>query len=101
MKKLSQSLLNRFVFVCWVLCSPTLVFAGSTGGDAISQGLSGLIGFLQSTPARLLFVLAIIGIGYSTLHLGKLPKNQAVAYVIGIGLVFGASYVAQQIGWGA
>lgn len=77
---------------------PSLAMADPSGSNALSSVLSGLIKLLQSTPARLLFVVAIIGIGYGTLALGKIPKERAVAIIIGIGIVFGASYIAQQMG---
>ncbi len=81
-----------FLFPQWCLA------AGET--DVISSVLSGLIDILTSTPARLVFVLAIIGIGYGTLALGKVPKQRAIATVIGIGIVFSASYLAQKMGLG-
>ena len=82
------------------LCSPTLALADNGSGDMISSVLSGLIGVLTSTPARLMFVVAIIGVGYGTLALGKIPKERAVAIVIGIGIVFSASFIAQKMGLG-
>lgn len=78
---------------------PSLAFADS-GSDMISSVLSGLISVLTSTPARLMFVLAIIGVGYGTLALGKIPKEKAIAIVIGIGIVFSASFIAQKMGLG-
>jgi len=79
---------------------PSLTLAYNGRGDMISTVLSGLIGILTSTPARLVFVVAIIGVGYGTLALGKIPKERAVAIIIGIGIVFSASYIAQQMGLG-
>ena len=67
----------------------------------MSSVLSGLIDLLTSTPARLMFVVAIIGVGYGTLALGKIPKEKAVAIVIGIGIVFSASFIAQKMGLGS
>jgi type IV secretory pathway VirB2 component (pilin) len=64
----------------------------------LSSVLTSLIKLLTSTPARLLFVLSIIGIGYGTLALGRIPKEKAVAAVVGIGIVFSASYIAQKLG---
>ncbi len=92
MKKISPCLL--------LLIFPGFSFA-STGQDMISTVLSGLIDLLTSAPARLVFVAAIIGVGFATLHLGKVPKGKAIAIVIGIGIVFSASYIAQKIGLGA
>ena len=80
--------------------SPSWALADTGSGDMISSVLSGLIGILTSTPARLMFVVAIIGVGYGTLALGKIPKEKAVAIVIGIGIVFSASFIAQKMGLG-
>jgi len=84
-------------FTLWL--SPTLALASSTD-NMLTSVLSGLIGILTSTPARLMFVVAIIGVGYGTLALGKIPKERAVAIVIGIGIVFSASFIAQKMGLG-
>lgn len=79
----------------------TLAAASDIGSDKISTVLGGLVNLLTSTPAKVLFVLSIIGIGYGWLHLGKIPKEQAIASIIGIGIVFSAGYIAQQCGLGA
>ena len=81
--------------------TPSLALAYNTGGDVLSSVLSGLIDLLTSTPARLMFVIAIIGVGYATLALGKMPKDRAIAIVIGIGIVFSASFIAQKMGLGS
>ncbi len=94
-----KTVMKRYGLMIALWCSPSLALA-SDGGDMMSTVLSGLIGILQSTPARLMFVLAIIGIGYLTLSVGKLPKEKAVIAVIGIGVVFSASYFAQKMGLG-
>ncbi len=78
---------------------PSLAFAGS-GEDVLSSVLRGLITLLTSTPARLMFVVAIIGVGYGTLVLGKIPKERAVGIVVGIGIVFSGFYIAQKMGLG-
>ncbi|MDF1760850.1 MAG: TrbC/VirB2 family protein [Coxiellaceae bacterium] len=92
--------LNRQFFYLIVMSFPQLAFAADAGGDVISNVLSGLIDLLTSTPARLVFVVAIIGVGYGTLALGKIPKQRAIATVIGIGIVFSASYIARKMGVG-
>jgi len=96
--------INRFVKrklpILAMTLSPTMAFADGTGGNVLSSVLSGLITLLTSTPARLMFVVAIIGVGYGTLALGKIPKERAVAIVIGIGIVFSASYMSQAMGLG-
>lgn len=87
------------ILLCFLTAlSPTLALADS--GDMLSTVLNGLIGLLTSTPARLVFVISIIGVGYGTLALGKIPKERGGAVVIGIGIVFSASYIAQKMGLG-
>lgn len=90
----------RYLFILTLIFSPSLALA-STGQDTLTSVLSGLIGLLTSTPARLVFVISIIGVGYGTLALGKIPKERAMAIVIGIGIVFSASYIAQKMGLGS
>ena len=91
---------NHLLLLFGSLFSPSLAFAYGGNDDMLSSVLSGLITLLQSTPARLLFVVAIIGIGYSTLAMGRIPKERAVAIVVGIGIVFSASFIAQKLGLG-
>lgn len=78
---------------------PKVASASEIDSDHISTVLQGLIHLLTSTPAKLLFVVSIIGVGYATLYLGQLPKERALAVVVGIGIIFSASYIAQQLGF--
>ena len=98
MKNRFRQWFKTFCVVTLIL-SPSLAFADS-GQDTLSNVLNGLISLLTSTPARLMFVISIIGVGYGTLALGKIPKEKAVAIVVGIGIVFSASYIAQKMGLG-
>ncbi len=92
--------IKRSVIIALLCICPSLAFADG-GQDMLSSVLSSLVNMLTSTPARLIFVIAIIGVGYATLALGKMPKQKAMAIVIGIGIVFSASYIAQKMGLGA
>jgi len=60
--------------------------------------LQSLIELLNSDIARTLFVLSIIGVGYGCLYLGRIPKSRAMGAILGIGIVFSATYIAQQLG---
>lgn len=100
MKTKLKNFIKKRLPVLALVFSPSLALADTGGGDMISSVLSGLISVLTSTPARLMFVVAIIGVGYGTLALGKIPKEKAVAIVIGIGIVFSASFIAQKMGLG-
>ena len=108
MQNISKKLLRfsaRYYFFIIFLIMPSMAFAdtsfGDDGGTTIGKVLDNLIGYLTSTPARALAVIAIIGIGYSTWHLGKIPKERAMAIIIGIGIVFGATTLAKMLGVGA
>lgn len=88
---------------------PSLAFAGINfggigslfgGGDAISAGLDGLINLLTSKWAKLFFILSVVGVGYATVGLGKIPKQRAIAIVIGMGMVFSPAFIAKQMGMG-
>jgi len=94
-----KKLFKSYLFFLILLFLPSLASAYN-GEDALSNVLSGLIDLLVSTPARLMFVLAIIGVGYGTLALGRIPKERAVTMVVGIGIVFSASYISQKVGLG-
>lgn len=89
--------IKKQIFILTGAFVPTLALA-DTGQDMLSNVLSGLINVLTSTPARLMFVVAIIGVGYATLALGKVPKEKAIGIVVGIGIVFSASYLAKTMG---
>ena len=75
-------------------------FAYSGQSTKIDTVLQALLGYLTSTPARILAVLAIVSVGYSTLHLGRMPKQRAIAVVIGIGIIFGGAALLGMLGLG-
>jgi type IV secretory pathway VirB2 component (pilin) len=85
---------------CFGLILSTISFSAQAdvGNDMLSSVLMSLINLLTSTPTRLIFVLSIIGIGYGTLALGRIPKEKAIAAILGIGIVFSASYITQKLG---
>ena len=75
-------------------------YTNDINSDQLTSVLNALVDLVTSSPAKILFVLAIIGVGYSTLALGKMNKSRALSVVIGIGIVFSAGYIAQQLGFG-
>ena len=77
--------------------SPTFA---ATGGFQVVNILQSLIQLLNSEIARVIFVLAIMGVGYGWLYMGRIPKERAVGAIVGIGIVFSASYIAQKLGVG-
>ena len=72
----------------------------SSGGFVLVNILQGLVQLLNSGVARVIFVVSIIGVGYGWLYLGRIPKDKAIGAIIGIGIVFSASYIGQQLGVG-
>lgn len=90
--------IQYFVFLLLLgLGFPTVALADS-GGFQLVSFLEGLVNLLNGSVARVIFVLAIIGIGYGWLYLGRVPKEKAIGGIIGIGIVFSASYIAHKIG---
>lgn len=87
-------------YIACLLFLPSVCLAGVGQGDMLTTVLSGLINLLTSAPARLMAVIAIIGIGYSTIALGTIPKSRAITTVVGLGLVFGAGFIMQDLGLG-
>ena len=74
--------------------------SAATGGFQVVNILQSLIQLLNSEIARVIFVLAIMGVGYGWLYMGRIPKERAVGAIVGIGIVFSASYIAQKLGVG-
>lgn len=81
-----KKLKNIFVGMMF-LFMPTLALADTTLTDVLQHALD----YLTSTPARVLATIAIVGVGYASWHLGKIPKERAIAIIVGIGIVFGAT----------
>ncbi len=69
-------------------------------GFKLASILQGLITLLSSDVARLIFVVSIIGVGFAWLSKGMMPKGAAIGAIIGIGIVFSAPWIAQQLGIG-
>ena len=91
-----------YYFGCYFLFLPISSFSYSNDidSDQITSVLNSLVDLVTSAPAKILLVLAIIGVGYSTLALGKMNKSHALGVIIGIGVIFSAGYIAEQLGLG-
>lgn len=98
MKKQIKGLISRCQIYLLIFLMPTVVFAANTKIDEV---LSKFLDYLTSTPARILATIAVVGVGYATWHLGKIPKEKAIAVIIGIGIVFGGASILQMLGIGA
>lgn len=92
-------MLKRFSQFGFIFCLPSMAFADSDT-FFLDSVLNNLIDLMTSDIARLLFVLAVIGTGYAWIGTGRLPKKWAVSIILGIGLVFSASTIAQKLGVG-
>jgi type IV secretory pathway VirB2 component (pilin) len=73
------------------------VFAYDGQSTKIDKVLQALLDYLTSSPARIIAVLAIVSVGYATLHLGRLQKQKAISVVVGIGIIFGGAAVMQML----
>ncbi len=79
------------------LTTPAFAFSFGTGQDKLTAALGSLGDYLASGPAAVLGLVAIIGVGYATLFLGKLPKEKAMGIVLGLGIVYGAGFLLHTI----
>lgn len=73
------------------------------GGQStkIDSVLQALLDYLTSTSAQIITVLEIVGVGYATLHLGRMPKQRAVSVVLGIGIIFGGAALLKMLSLGS
>ncbi len=91
--------MRLFILLSILILNPVFAYSGqSTKIDTVLQAL---LDYLTSTPARIIAVLAIVGVGYATLHLGRMPKQRAISVVIGIGIIFGGAALLQMLGLGS
>ncbi len=94
----SSQTFNKSRLFAMLLCfSPTLALADNNQ-DMLSSILTKLTDLLTSDIAKLIFVLSIVGIGYGWLYLGRIPKGRAIGAIAGIGIIFSAGWIAQQLG---
>lgn len=98
MRQLFYKCIKKFLILT-IGFVPTLALAAGDDFQLVSI-LQGLIQLLNSDIARIIFVLSIIGVGYGWLYMGRIPQHRAIGAILGIGIVFSASYIAQQLGVG-
>jgi type IV secretory pathway VirB2 component (pilin) len=86
-------------FSCmFLVAQPTFAFSlFGNGNDVLSTALQNLAGYLSSTPAAAIGVLAIMGIGYAAIAMGKIPKHQAITIIIGIGVIYSAAFLMNKL----
>jgi len=94
MKTVKHRLFILPTIILMILLKPKLVIAATT----LDSVLQNFTSYLTATPARLIAILAIVGVGFSTVYLGKLPKERAIATVVGIGIIFGGATLLNVLG---
>ena len=70
---------------------------GGDGGFDLVNVLQNLCAMLQGPLAKTLFVLGIIGVGYATFINPMMGKKKGIAVIVGIGIVFSASYIGSKL----
>jgi len=85
--------------VFFVLSQSAFAYSGQS--TKIDKVLQALLDYLTSAPARIIAVLAIVSVGYATLHIGRMQKQKAIAVVVGIGIIFGGAPVLQMLTGGS
>lgn len=98
MKKFLKRCLKRRDGLMPLMFVPSMAFARSTDQDMISTILEGGLNLLTSKPAVAMFLISIVWVGYQTFGTGKFPKERGLMIMVGIGIVFSATYIAKQIG---
>lgn len=107
MKKLKHyslyiiKLTNFSVGIFFTAIPNAFAYGSGSGIPAIDSILNAIVDLLTSDIARLVGLLSIIGIGYATLELGKIPKARGIYSCIGIGIIFGAGAIASKFGFGS
>ena len=92
MRKVSKKV--RFVFNILVsMLLPVPCFA-SLGGNDIATALNNLVDLITGEIGTTLCTLAIIGVGFAWLKFGKIEKEIALSVILGIGIIYSASYLA-------
>lgn len=94
---MNPSLFKKMIPLVLLSLNPLAAFA-SLGNNAIANGLDNLIDLITGEVGTSLCTLAIIGVGFLWLKLGKLEKEQALAVIIGIGVIYSASWLAAEFG---
>ncbi len=91
---------TQLTIVLLFLC-PTLALAANFGGidsDMLTTVLQGLVTLITSTYARLFMVIGIVAVGYLWMWKGSIPSGRAISTIIGIGIVFSASFLCTALG---
>ena len=83
-----KGLINRIKHQGWLLF---LTAPGVTHAASIETVLNNGVKLLQGPIAKGVGLMAIIGSGYLCLARNKLPKEQFVMILVGLGIIFGGT----------
>ena len=86
--KKAQSAFN--VLISMLL--PVPCFA-SLGGNDIATALNNVRDLITGEIGTTLCTLAVIGVGFAWLKFGKIEKEVALTAILGIGVIYSASYL--------
>lgn len=82
--------LAMFAVMVALLSTCDLALAVTLDDSALAKGLSLLVDMLTGKVARMMAVLAIIGMGIMALT-GRVEWSRAIVVVLGIGIIFSAA----------
>lgn len=83
----------------WILLSTLLLFSPASFAaqdDAIYQALINITDWLTNEIGLAAGTLAIVGAGFACMS-GRIPYSFLRSILIGIGLIYGAAFLAQKI----
>ncbi len=75
-------------YLALYLCLLPMV-AHATMINTLNDGLE----YITGTVGKTIAMLAVVGVGFGCLFLGKVSKGQAVGTVVAVGLIFGAKAI--------
>lgn len=103
-KRMLTARRHKWIVLFWMMVAlfmPGISLASGFGGDnsdMLSTIFVGLIQLLSGNYARLIMVIAVIGVGYFWIWKGSIPAGRAISAIIGIGLVFSAGFICTSLG---
>lgn len=75
---------------------PTLALADSNS-NKITTLLDNITKLLTAEIVQYVGIVGIVGIGYAWLGMGRMPKEKAIAWCAGIGIILSAGWIGRQL----
>lgn len=88
---MKQFFKNKMTVVNEALLLLLCTMPTASHATSIESILNQTAGYLQGPVAKGAGLLAILGTGYLTLFTQKMPKEQFVGILVGLGIIFGGS----------